>query len=158
MKRLFSALLGVGVAALFLTACGGEQAVDSDNAIQAAVVRYLETRGGLDIASMDVVVEQVDYDGDSAQAAVTIQARADEKARMKMTYRLRQENGNWEVEPSESGAGDGAPSSAMPPGHSLPGGDAPPGCDLPSGHPPVGGEPPAETQDDLPAGHPPVAR
>jgi hypothetical protein len=131
-----------------LWACSSAEQPAANEAIQQAVERYLTGRTDLDLASMQVVVDNVVYQGDTADAGVTIVSRKDPQAKMQMSYRLRKTDSGWQVEPkppSEAGAHGGAAS---------PGAGGEP-QDLPPGHPSVGGSSGGESPD-LPPGHPPV--
>jgi hypothetical protein len=116
--------------------------------VQRAVERHLAARTDLDPSNLQVIVEKVSYEGDRANAAVSIVARKDPQAKMQMMYRLRKTAEGWEVEApqgSESGAHGGA-AAPMPEAG---------GAELPSGHPPLEGGTDAEASE-LPPGHPPV--
>ena len=166
MKKLLSIIFALS---LWGVGCGSSAppaASDADAEVRVAIESYLATRSGLNMSAMALIVDKVDYEGDTAVASVTIQAKNEERAKMQMAYNLRRENGEWKVEPSEAGAGhggaagSGAPGGAgggMPSGH--PPATQPPasGGDLPSGHPPVGGDAPAPSGSELPSGHPPVS-
>ena len=148
------------LAALVLSsvACNSKK---SEIQIREAIRQYLASR--TDLSRMDIELDGVEYDGDQATASVTIKARDDEKARMQRVYQLRKVGSDWQVQPSDSVAGQGAsgaapPSSGLPPGHPPTGGTQPPGgSQLPPGHPPTGGTPQQQQQQQpLPEGHPPV--
>ena len=129
--------------------CSRASEAGATASVQQAVERHLAARTDLDPSNLRVVVEKVSYEGDYANAAVTIVARKDPQAKMQMMYRLRKTASGWEVEApqgSESGAHGGA--APMPqPGEG--------GAELPPGHPPVEGGAGAEASE-LPPGHPPV--
>lgn len=152
MKKLAVALLSL-VLACFAACSSGESGETAR--VRQAVERYLSARTDLSLSSMRVVVDEVTVEGDRANAAVTIVARNDPKAKMAMNYRLRKTADGWEVEPpqgQEAGAHSGG---AMAPSPS-PQPDA--GGDLPPGHPPVGGQQSGgeESASELPPGHPPI--
>ena len=143
MKNL-AMLLASLLLAVLLGCSYGE--ADQTASVRQAVERHLAARTDLDPANMHVVVEKVSYEGDRANAAVTIEARNDPQAKMQMQYRLRKTGAGWEVEPSQaSGAGEHGGAAPLPPTGGT-------GADLPPGHPPIGGEEPGQ----LPPGHPPV--
>jgi hypothetical protein len=128
--------------------CSAASEPDDTALVRQAVERYLAARTDLSLSSMRVVVEKVSVEGDRANAAVTIVARNDPKAKMEMTYRLLKTAEGWEVEPpqgSEAGAHGGAAPRAEPGG----------AAEMPPGHPPVGGES-GSSAPELPEGHPPV--
>ena len=145
---------------LALVGCGSEE--KSDIAVGEAIRAHLASRMDLSLGKMTVELESVEYDGSNATAQVTIAARDDPQASMKMAYRLRQSGSAWVVEAPAAGSspgdhgGAGAGGDGMPPGH-PPTGEQPKtgGGDLPAGHPPVEG---GSASQELPKGHPPVAR
>jgi hypothetical protein len=148
--------------------CGSSES--SDALVRDAILHYLAGRTGLNMSKMNVNVDSLKYEGDTASAVVTISSRDDAKASMQMTYQLRRAGGGWEVVPagstSDAHSGMAPPNipqaaGELPPGH-PPAGGAPEGAaegtELPQGHPPVGNQPqqPQPKGQDLPAGHPPV--
>jgi hypothetical protein len=120
------------------------QASDSDvNArVEAAIRKHLAKRSDLDMASMELTIDHVDVQGESAQATVGFRVKDTPEAAMSMNYQLVKEAGEWVVQPAAAGHG------ATPP-------PAAPGQGLPPGHPPAGG---AQPPQPLPPGHPPVAQ
>jgi len=129
--------------------CSGTSEADDTAAVRQAVERYLSSRTDLNLSQMRVVVENINFEGDRANAAVTIVARNDPQAKMEMSYRLRKTADGWEVEPpqgSEAGAHGGAAAPKAAPES---------GAEMPPGHPQVGGEG-GSSAPDLPPGHPPV--
>jgi hypothetical protein len=128
---------------------------DSTASVQQAVERHLSARTDLDPGNLTVTVENVNFEGDRATAAVTIQARKDPQAKMQMTYHLRKAGDGWEVEPQASGAGAHGGGMTAPETAPMPetGESA---SELPPGHPPVGGASGSQPSE-LPPGHPPVS-
>jgi hypothetical protein len=145
VKKLTVALLSLVLAGWL--GCSAPSEADATASVQQAVERHLAARTDLDPSNLQVVVDKVSYEGDRANAAVTIVARKDPKAKMQMTYRLRKTAEGWEVEPSQSGGGAHGGSAPMP--------EAGGGAELPPGHPAVEGGGGAEA-NELPPGHPPV--
>jgi hypothetical protein len=152
---------------LTLVAAGCGSSASSDTLVRDAILHYLAGRTDLNMGKMNVQVDSLKYEGDTASAEVTISSRDDAQASMQMTYQLRRAGGGWEVVPPTGSTSDAhggmappiVPQAAgeLPPGH-PPAGGAAEGSELPQGHPPVGNQPP-QTQpksQDLPAGHPPV--
>jgi hypothetical protein len=149
---------------IIATGCGSS--ASSDTLVRDAILHYLAGRTGLNMSKMNVAVDSLQYEGDTASAVVTISSRDDAKASMQMTYQLRRAGGGWEVVPAAGSASDAhggmvppipQAGGELPPGH-PPAGGASEGSELPQGHPPVGNQP-QQTQpkgQDLPAGHPPV--
>ncbi len=123
-----------------LLACGGPPE-DPKAGVQAAVESHLAQRTDLDMSAMDVSIDQVEVNGDSAEAQVSFRSKGNPDAAMNMTYALTRTDDGWKVEPK---AGSG---------HGLPEQQTPPSMDLPPDHPPAeGGE------ATLPQNHPPVAQ
>jgi hypothetical protein len=148
LKKLTLAYLGLAV--IGWLGCSGTSQTDDTAAVRQGVERYLTSRTDLNLSQMRVVVENVNFEGDRADAAVTIVARNDPQAKMEMSYRLRKTADGWEVEPpqgSEAGAHGGAAAPKAAPPES--------GAEMPPGHPPVSGEG-GSSAPDLPPGHPPV--
>lgn len=128
-----------------LVACSSEQPRSAE-AIRAAVQSYLTERSDLALANMQVAVDRVKYEGDRAQAEVTISASNDAKASMQMAYELEQTADGWRVIPAApAGHGEGG---FPPPASGGAGG-------LPPGHPPTDA-PPQGGGEQLPPGHPPL--
>jgi hypothetical protein len=128
--------------------CSASNEANATASVQRAVEKHLALRTDMDPSNLRVVVEKVSYDGDHANAAVTIVARKDPQAKMQMMYRLRKAGGEWEVEPPQ-GSGSGAHGEAAP----APEPEGTP--ELPPGHPRLKGNESAEP-GELPPGHPPV--
>ena len=145
--------------ALSLGGCGSGG--KSDIAVREAVREHLARRTDLALGKMTVELDSIAYDGSNATADVTIAARDDPQASMKMVYRLRRSGSDWMVEAPASGSprgahgGAGGSPGALPPGH-PPTGEQPKtnGGELPPGHPPVQE---GSASPELPEGHPPVA-
>jgi hypothetical protein len=130
--------------------CSSANKTDDTASVQRAVEKHLATR--TDLGNLQVVVEKVSFEGDHANAAVTIMARQDSKAKMQMTYRLRKTDAGWEVE-APQGSEAGAHAGGAVPMPEAEGG----GAELPPGHPPVKGGAGGEASE-LPPGHPPVEK
>ena len=128
-----------------LAACGSGPAGDPRAEIEAAIDAHLAKRTDLDLGAMEVAVDSVDVQGDSAEAVVSFRGQGAAEAAMTMTYQLTRGEGGWAVQP-KSGMGHGG---VTPP----PRADDDQG--LPPGHPPTAGEAPAQ---ELPPGHPPVSQ
>jgi hypothetical protein len=141
MKTTCLALVTIGL--LGWIACS--RPADSEEAVRAALERYLSSRPNLNMGGMDMQIGAITFRADSAEADVTFRARNDSKAALSMHYKLRRRSNGWEVEPQTGGHG-----GMMPPGSSGPSGQTP---EMPPGHPSVGAPPPA---GELPPGHPPL--
>jgi hypothetical protein len=131
-----------------LLACGGATApsgsspstVEAD--VEAAVRKHLSRRSDLDMTKMDMSVDQVDVQGDEADATVGFKVKGAPASAMSMSYHLVKEGGEWVVQATPAGHGAAPPPAA-------------PGQSLPPGHPPAGGSQPPQ---QLPPNHPPVAQ
>ena len=117
----------------WLVGCSGQRDANSNAAIQHAIEQHLTSRAGLDASKMLVEVQQVNIQGERAQAEVIFRSRDDPQARMAYSYELRREGGEWKVE-------NGRPSAAGSP-HPDAGSAAEEGSTLPPSHPPVEGNP-----------------
>ena len=138
--RLGSLLLAL----LALTACNrGSQNKD---AVRQGVVDYLSERKDLNIASMNVDVSQVQFDGSKADATVTFSPKGVPSGQgMTMHYQLEQQGNKWAV----VGRQDSGHAGAVPPGADNPhGGGAVPAPENPHGAAPGG--PRMPSPDDLP--------
>lgn len=97
-------------------------------AIRAALTKYLNERGTLNMDAMEMDIKDVKFTGDRADVQVQFRAKGVEGAGMDMGYVLEREAGAWVVKTSAS-----------------------PGMQT---HPPVGGA--AGASGELPPSHPPL--
>ena len=123
-------------------AAAAAPAGDVEAQVEAAVRKHLSRRSDLDMGAMDMTIQKVDVQGETAEAVVGFQVKGQPEAAMSMNYRLVRENGEWVVQPN---AGAAHAPEAQPGA----------GQGLPPGHPPTSG---AEPSQPLPPGHPPVAQ
>jgi len=128
MKRLLLAVL----ACLAFTgaACKSSQPVDETAAIRTALQNYLSQRGNLNMAGMDVDVQVMRMDGQTADVNVTFRAKQG-GGEMQMAYQLERQGNAWVVKGSRSGMG-GAGHPAVGEGSETPGAG-----ELPPAHPPI---------------------
>jgi hypothetical protein len=130
---------------VFLGACAKN--IQNETAVKAGVLDYLQERSaetGLNMAAMDVNVQSLSFEKDTARANVTFHPKGmPQGAGMSRAYVLDRRGDKWVVNKVQSGAisvqtPDGQtqplPGGALPPGH--PPADSPGGA-LPSGHPPA---------------------
>jgi hypothetical protein len=115
---------------------------DVESQVEAAVRKHLSRRSDLDMNAMDMTIQKVDVQGETAEAVVGFQVRGQPGAAMSMNYRLVRQGGEWVVQPNAGAAHAPAPQPGA-------------GQSLPPGHPPTSG---AEPSQPLPPGHPPVAQ
>lgn len=114
----------------FTAGCGKATPVNADEqAIRAALQKYLAGRGTLNISAMDMDVKQVNVTGNTAQARVEFKAKGS-GAGMEMTYNFERQGDTWVVKSSQNTGG-----LTHPP--TDPGAMPPPSGELPAGHPPV---------------------
>lgn len=109
-----------------LAACsrGGQ----SKDAVRQGVVDYLSGRKDLNIASMDIDVSAVQFNGNKADATVSFAPKGAPTAQgMTMHYQLEQQGSKWVV----VGRQDSGHSGAVAPGAANPHGAGA----LPEGHP-----------------------
>lgn len=111
-------VLGIAlIASLGLLGCQQEASEASPEAeIEAAIKAHLATKSQLDLAKMEIEVQQVDVQGDVARALVVFRTK-DGEAEMPVRYSLARVDGSWVVEDKGPRRGHGQP--------------------LPQGHPPV---------------------
>lgn len=114
--------------ALALAGAGCQREGDSA-AIQQAIEKHLTSRPGLASENLILEMQEVQVEGDAAEAEVVFHSRSDPDARMSYHYELRKEGGEWNV-------ASGRPSTEGTPHPSTEGGAEPEGS-LPEGHPPV---------------------
>ncbi len=117
---------------------------DDRPAIEAALTKYLNERGTINISAMDVKIEDLKIAGDRADAQVLFRTKQGE-GEMRMAYVLTRQNNIWTVQaPPRSETGMPHEGVAMPQGQGQ--------TALPSGHPPV--TTPAQPQSTPPAKKP----
>ena len=118
--------------ALALSACN--RAPESKEAVREGIIEHLNKNSGLDVKSMDVIIENVRFEGSRATAMVSFKPKSSPDAGMSMNYTLERSGPKWVVQKAASGGHGG-------------GMTAPPATDsgaLPPGHPPVAPEAPAK--------------
>ncbi|MBZ5667462.1 MAG: hypothetical protein LAO30_23040 [Acidobacteriia bacterium] len=113
-----------------LTACnrGGQSSKD---AVKQGVIDYLSGRKDLNIASMDLDVTSVQFNGSKADATISFAPKGANPAQgMSMRYQLEQQGSRWVV----VGRQDSGHAGAIPPGAANPhGGGAVPSPENPHG-------------------------
>ena len=109
---------------------GGGQ---TKEAVQAAVVDYLATRGTISVSSMQIDVVSVTFRENEADATVSFRPKGSDASNpgMTMAYKLVRKGSGWEVQGRPAGADSHGAGMQMPEG-------------APEGHPPIGSAPPAE--------------
>jgi hypothetical protein len=140
----------IALAAALLGSCGSPN-IDNQEAVRAAMVEYIQTKGnvmGLDPNAMDVRVDAVTFERDTARATVSFVIKGTDQG-MHMNYTLTRQGNKW---------GNVQKQSAMTGPHGI--------DDTPAAAPTEKGSergkeallpvPLPGTQPSLPAGHPPV--
>ena len=102
-------------------------ATDDRQAIEAALTKYLNERGTINVSAMDVKIDDLKIAGDRADAQVLFRTKQGE-GEMRMNYVLLRQNNAWTVQaPARTETDMPHEGVAIPQGQTA----------LPSGHPPV---------------------
>jgi hypothetical protein len=102
--------------------------------IRAALEKYLNERGTINLSAMTWEIEEFSQDRDRATVQVMFTSKQG-GAQMPVTYELQKEKGVWKVQKSGSTAHPGTPSPQM----QMP--QVPSSGQLPPGHPAISGSP-----------------
>jgi len=150
MKRLMLA----GALVLFLgSASGCRKAPNDQEAIRAGIQRHLKENGSLNLAAMNVDVQQVSITGDRAQAEVQFHLKQG-GAGMRVVYQLERKDGAWLVLRRQPNGGE---VSHPPMDHPPVGGPTSAAENFPSALTELEKLPPASAQPTtLPPNHPPI--
>lgn len=112
--------------ALTLAACSRKD-IDNKDAVKAAIVEYLSARSketGLDPQRMDINVNAVAFERDTARATVSFTVKGTDSG-MQLNYTLARSGNKWVVKSKDATTG---PHPLAEPQSGV----------LPEGHPPVG--------------------
>jgi hypothetical protein len=140
-----------------LAACNrGKQ---SNEAVRQGVVDHLN-KVGLNVKGMDVNIRDVKFNGNQADATVSIAPKGNAAGGMSMNYHLEQQGGNWVVTGRGKDAGSPHGGGMMPP--AAPGTENPHGGGMmapaaPGTENPHGAMPPAAPGTENPHGAMPPA-
>lgn len=126
MKFLVAGILGV---ALLFGACRKPAESAQEQEVRAAVEAHLRTKGNLALNNMNMEIQSVKFNGDTAEAQVRFQSKEQPQLAVGFHYVLRRAGDHWEVESSSPAAGMGADS------HQAPGAPANPMQPAPSAAP-----------------------
>ena len=130
-RAAISSVLAVLCIFAILAGCSSVN-IDNKEAVQAAMVDYLKTTSsstGLDPDAMDVVINAVTFERETAHASVSFLVKGTDQG-MNMNYTLRRDGDKWVVEGRQD---------ATMPAHGFDAGEVDPGAEMPAGHPAVGG-------------------
>ena len=107
----------VSVLLILLSAAACNRGGQNKDAVRQGVLDYLSGRKDLNIASMDVDVTSVQFNGNKADATVTFAPKGVSGAQgMTMRYQLEQQDGHWAV----VGRQDSGHAGAVTPGAANP--------------------------------------
>jgi hypothetical protein len=107
------------------------RSIDDPELVRQGVIDYLSKRSNLNVSAMNVVVANVSFQKNRADAEVTFTAKGSNPRRpMSMHYTLELQGDHWVVK-------DKAEAGQNPHGAEA----APAGAELPPGHPAVAGQP-----------------
>ena len=125
--------LSILLALAAFIACGGDSAAPGDattsaapaasveSDVEAAVRKHLSRRSDLDMSAMDMTIQDVEVQGETAVATVGFEVKGTPESAMSMHYNLAKEAGEWVVQANQAGHGGApppaAPSQGLPPGH-----------------------------------------
>jgi hypothetical protein len=146
-----ASLVAISVLASLLGAACSNANIDNKDAVRAAMIEYLEktkTSTGIDPSVMDINVDAVQFERDTARATVSFLIKGTTNG-MQGNYTLERDGNKWgnvkrqsmTVAPHGTGADTGPASAAPEQGKEpllpvIPG--QPSQQPLPEGHPPVG--------------------
>jgi len=106
MRSMVLCLVG---AALVLSGCNRSGGVQSKTAIQEAIERHLQKQSTVLLDNMTVEVQDVNFEGDRANADVKFRSKQSPDVIVGRRYVLRRVGGQWQVESSSSSGGMGNP-------------------------------------------------
>jgi hypothetical protein len=126
---------------------GCNRGARNGEAVRLGVIDHL-TKAGLNVKGMDVSMKAVQFNGDRADATVSITPKGTSGGGMSMVYHLERQDGNWVVlGRQDAGAPHGgtaiAPGMPNPHGGSMPPSAAAPGSASPGAMPAPEDLPPA---------------
>jgi hypothetical protein len=133
MRFLIAGVLGI---ALLSGACSKSGETPQEREVRAALESHLQKRGNLALNNMNMEIQSVKLNGDSADAQVRFQSKQKPDLAVGIHYVLRRAGDHWEVESSSPIAGMGADSHQSTETPSTPGA-------APNTSPPAGAKPEA---------------
>lgn len=126
---------------LLLAAC--HHGLQSKDAVRQGVIDYLASRGNLSVSGMDVDITSVTFNGNDADASVSITPKGGNPSMgMSFKYKLQQQGSKWVVVGRQDGGQ--SPHGAVAPDGASPHGGGAPGAVPGPGSGPGGGMPSPE--------------
>ncbi len=118
---------GVVSATLLFGACSKSGGNAQENQVRAAVESHLKSKGNLALNNMDMQIQNVKVNGDTADAQVKFTSKQNPQLAVNVLYSLRRAGDHWEVTSSTPMGGDSHQSMGSPgEGHGAPAGAATP--------------------------------
>jgi hypothetical protein len=121
----------LAVLAFGLALGGCKKNIQTNEAVRQALLNHLANNKGLNVASMDIDIQQLTFRENEADVLVGFAPKGEGAANsMRMQYTLERKGNQWVVKQRSDSGGMGAHGAAAPPeGETA----------LPPGHPPAGG-------------------
>jgi hypothetical protein len=104
MRLVMACLLGLGIV---LTGCSRSKGPQTKEAVQAAIEAHLAQRQNLMLSNMTVEVQDVKFQGDTAEAQVNFRSKKASDLVVGVRYLLRRSGDTWKVESSSPTTGMG---------------------------------------------------
>jgi len=105
MRKALVSAVGLLLAASF--GCNFFRAVRSKRAVEDAIQAHLKQNARLNFSNFTTTVEEVKFDGHTAQARVKFQSKESADLTVEVGYGLRFEGGQWQVTSSAPLSGQG---------------------------------------------------
>ena len=105
MRCLLIGLLGL---ALLVSGCAKPRGIQSQEAVQAGIERYLQKQGKIALNNMTLEVQDVKFQGDRAEAQVKFRTKQAPDLSVTVHYVLRRAGDEWEVASSSAASSMGA--------------------------------------------------
>ena len=100
MRAVWASVLLLAVAGT--AACRRSGGIQSKAAVQAAIEEHLKQRPNVVFANMTVEVDEVTFNGDTAQAMVKLRSKQAPSLAVGVFYKLRRAGNGWQVESTSS--------------------------------------------------------
>ena len=125
MRSLLISSLGL---ALLVSGCAKREGLQSKEALQAGIERYLQKQSKIALSNMTMEIQDVKFQGDRAEAQVKFRSKQAPDLAVGVHYVLRRAGDEWEVQSSSAAGGMGGnphagavgQASAPPPSGSAP--------------------------------------